>query len=232
MTALIVAMLGIAVVGLATLGGGSHHVSSATANGSRHAQVTAGPEAHRRAAVARSKSATSSTQAVATPTPQQLQATGHREMLDGDYQSAIPTLRQAVSAAPPNSTTYDYALFDLGRSLLLGGDPASAVKVLQLRLQIPNQTAVVQQVLAKAEQAAGQVSVTGSTTTATTSSTPATTTSPATASPAPPTGDPGPGRSHGHGQGFLHGGPTGGAGLTPPGPGRGHGPAVHGNLVD
>ena len=37
--------------------------------------------------------------------------------------------------------TYDYALFDLGRSLMLGGDPRSAVKVLQLRLQIANQTA-------------------------------------------------------------------------------------------
>jgi hypothetical protein len=230
-TALIVAVLGIAVVGLATLTGGSHRVSSVRANGSRHAQVTAVPEAHHRTAVQRAPATTPATQAAATtPTPAELQATGHREMLDGDYQSAIPTLRQAVSAAPPNSTTYDYALFDLGRSLLLGGDPAGAVKVLQLRLQIPNQTAVVQKVLQRAEQAAGQLpeSATESTTTATTSSTPTTSTSPTT--PVPPTGTHEPGGSDGHGQGFPHGGPTGGAGLTPLGPGRG--PAVHGNLVD
>jgi hypothetical protein len=110
---------------------------------------------------------------------------------------------------------------------MLGGDPSSAVKVLQLRLQIPNQTAVVQQLLEQAERAAGQVpeSATESTTTSTTSSTPTTSTSPA--SP----GDPGPGKSDGHGQGFRHGGPTGGAGLAPP-PRHGHGPSVHGNLAD
>ena len=237
LTALVVAVLGIVAVGLATLGGGSHSPSSSSAGGTRRAQLNA--SAGHRSAAGGSKTKTSGTRtAAATPTPEQLQATGHREMLDGNYQSAIPTLRQAVSAAPPDSVTYDYALFDLGRSLMLGGDPRSAVKVLQLRLQIPNQTAVVQKLLEQAEQAAGQAptSTTESTTTSTTSrsttstsTTPTTPTAPATPPSPPDKHGPGAGGPAGPGRGFKHGGPTGGAGLTPV---HGHGPPVHGNLVD
>ena len=48
-----------------------------------------------------------------------------------------------MSAASPPSLTYAYALFDLGRALLLAGDPKAAVEVLWQRMQIPNQTGVV-----------------------------------------------------------------------------------------
>ena len=102
LSALTAAVLGIAAVGLATLGGGSHPVSSTTADGTRHAQVATRTSASRR----RRAQPAGTVKLPARgrprpPTPAQLQATGHQEMLDGDYQSAIPTLRQAVSAAPP-----------------------------------------------------------------------------------------------------------------------------------
>jgi tetratricopeptide (TPR) repeat protein len=116
-------------------------------------------------------------------------------MLNGDYQTAIGTLRQAVSASDPGSLTYAYALYDLGRSLVLGGDPNGAIPVLKQRLKIPNQTGVVQQMLNQALQAAGQAPQQPQTQTA----------------PAAPSGGHGPGRSEGHG----HAGPTGGAGLAP-----------------
>jgi Flp pilus assembly protein TadD len=77
-------------------------------------------------------------------------------MLAGDYHSAIPVLRRAVAAAPPDSLTYAYALFDLGRSLRLAGDPRAAVPILWRRLHIPNQTPVVRAELTLALRALGQ----------------------------------------------------------------------------
>jgi tetratricopeptide (TPR) repeat protein len=81
-------------------------------------------------------------------------------MLDGNYPAAIDTLHQAVAASAPGSVTYAYALYDLGRSLLLSGDPQAAVPVLQQRLKIPNQTPVVQALLNQALRASGQAPVT------------------------------------------------------------------------
>ena len=114
-------------------------------------------------------------------------------MLSGDYQHAIPVLRQAVAAAPHGSLTYAYALYDLGRSLRLAGDPQAAIPILQQRLQIPDQTGVVKQELALAQQAAGQGGAP----------------SPggkAKPGPAPP---PGPGKGHGHKHGDGGGGDGG-----------------------
>ncbi|HJS97301.1 MAG TPA: tetratricopeptide repeat protein, partial [Solirubrobacteraceae bacterium] len=85
-----------------------------------------------------------------------LEARGHQLMLSGNYSAAIPVLRQAVAAAPHSSLTYAYALFDLGRSLRLAGDPKDAVTVLYQRLQIPNQTETVREQLQLALQALGQ----------------------------------------------------------------------------
>ena len=110
-------------------------------------------------------------------------------------------MRQAVSASDPSSLTYAYALYDLGRSLVLGGDPGGAIPVLQQRLKIPNQTGVVRQMLNQALQAAGQ----------------APEPSPTQTTPPAPGGDHGPGRATGRG----HAGPTGGAGLAPA-PSHGH----------
>jgi hypothetical protein len=77
-------------------------------------------------------------------------------MVGGEYHTAIPVLRQAVAEAPPSSLTYAYALYDLGHSLRLAGDPRAAVAVLWQRLQIPNQTGVVRNELALALEALGQ----------------------------------------------------------------------------
>jgi hypothetical protein len=53
--------------------------------------------------------------------------------------------------------TYAYALYDLGRALLLDGDPRAALGVLSERLQIDNQRATVQEQLelARAADAGG-----------------------------------------------------------------------------
>jgi tetratricopeptide (TPR) repeat protein len=121
-----------------------------------------------------------------------LEARGHTLMEGGSYAAAIPVLRQALAAAPPTSLTYAYALFDLGRSLRLAGDPRQAVQVLWQRMQIPNQTDVVRTELQLALQELGQrASSTGG------------------APTGPPA--PGPGRDNGHGS---HSASPGG----PPGP--------------
>lgn len=76
-------------------------------------------------------------------------------MLAGSYPGAIETLHHALAAAPAGSLTYAYALYDLGRSLLLSGDPKAAVPVLEQRLKFPDQTPVVQQLLDQALRASG-----------------------------------------------------------------------------
>jgi eukaryotic-like serine/threonine-protein kinase len=87
--------------------------------------------------------ATSAAATTPPPTADTLEARAHGLMESGDYGAAIPALRQALAAATPGSLTYAYALFDLGRSLRLSGDPRAAVTILYQRLQIPNQTGVV-----------------------------------------------------------------------------------------
>jgi hypothetical protein len=77
-------------------------------------------------------------------------------MLGGNYGQAIPVLRQALASASPGSLTYAYALFDLGHSLRLAGEPRQAVQVLWQRMQIPNQTEVVRTELQLALQALGR----------------------------------------------------------------------------
>ncbi|HYB30202.1 MAG TPA: protein kinase [Solirubrobacteraceae bacterium] len=141
-----------------------------------------------------SQTVTATAAAATTPPPtaDTLEAQGHQMMDNGDYANAVPVLRQAVAAASPDSLTYAYALYDLGRSLRLAGDPRQAVQVLWQRLQIPNQTGVVRQQLQLALLALGQQASGG-----------------AGATPGQP-GQPGPGGHH-HG---LGGGP-------PPGPGPG-----------
>jgi serine/threonine-protein kinase len=85
-----------------------------------------------------------------------LEAQGHQLMLGGDYESAIPVLKEALAAAPRSSLTYAYALYDLGHSLRLAGDPRAAVPILWQRLQIPNQTDVVRNEYTLALDALGQ----------------------------------------------------------------------------
>ena len=130
------------------------------------------------------------------PTADTLQAQGHELLQDGNYAAAMPVIRQALSTASPTSPTYAYALLDLGRALLLSGDPRAAVEVLWQRMQIPNQTGVVRVELQQALRALGREAGGGG-------------------APAPggPDGAPaqarhplGPGR-HGHGRAYGRGGP-------------------------
>ena len=82
------------------------------------------------------------------PTADALEARGHQLMLDGQLpggdQCAAP---RGGGGRSGSSLTYAYALYDLGRSLRLAGNPQAAAVVLQRRLQIPNQTGVVRQEL-------------------------------------------------------------------------------------
>ncbi len=119
---------------------------------------------------------------------QALEARGHQLMVAGDYQAAIPALRQALQVASPDSLTYAYALFDLGRSLRLAGEASAAVPVLEQRLKIPDQPGVVSHELKLALDESGPRQAAG-------------------AKPAPVPGAGGPGPRDGSAQG--RGGPGG-----------------------
>jgi tetratricopeptide (TPR) repeat protein len=99
--------------------------------------------------------------APAPTSPADLEARGHSLMVSGQYASAVSVLRQAVQAtgataascAQPTSQTcltYAFALYDLGRSLRLSGDPTAAIPVLKQRLEINNQHSAVAEELALA----------------------------------------------------------------------------------
>jgi hypothetical protein len=96
----------------------------------------------------------------------QLEARGHELLNAGQYADAVPVLRRALSAtgeslrgcvrpASEQCLTYAYALYDLGRALLLDGSPVAAVGVLEHRLRIENQQPVVAAELASARRRLG-----------------------------------------------------------------------------
>jgi eukaryotic-like serine/threonine-protein kinase len=74
----------------------------------------------------------------------------------GRYEEAVPVLEEAVGAFPAGTgdLNYAYALFNLGNALRLSGRPEEAIPVLERRLEIPNQTDVVNRELAAARSAA------------------------------------------------------------------------------
>jgi hypothetical protein len=197
LVALLVAIGGVGALALAGLGGSkqpARHAAASpkhAASARTHAITTKVKPAAPATTPAQSSTST-------TPTPpaplsaEQLQLTGHSELVAGHYPEAIATLRKAVLAADPSSTTYAYGLYDLGVALLKSGDAAAAVTILEQRLKIPNQTDVVQRTLNEALQASGQ---------------------------APPAGQ-SPGQGRGQGRGH-HGHNSGGAGLGTPGQGGG-----------
>jgi serine/threonine-protein kinase len=222
--ATVLVIAGIAVA--ATRGGGAHNDGSQVA---ARTPSTASHRSHTHARAARhhapphpkattTTQTTSSTTTTAVTSPEALESTGHQEMLAGDYSSAIPTLRQAVAAAPPDDPNHAYALYDLGRSLVLSGDPEDAIPILRQRLEIPNQQATVRAMLDTALADAGQATPTGSGGAApTTSSTPAPptqapgSTGPTTQpGPPPPTGSGGAGLPGANDQGGEDHGSSGG----------------------
>ncbi|HZE05488.1 MAG TPA: hypothetical protein VE127_09705, partial [Solirubrobacteraceae bacterium] len=207
LAALLIAVAEISALAIAGLGAPGHKRPAASTHRLRHVTTANTPIRHRVQPVHRHRrphtttsttSTTTTAAAAAPPSAAQLQLTGHQEMVAGNYDTAIATLRKAISASTPGSLTYAYGLYDLGRSMVLSGHPAEAVPVLEARLKIPNQTAVVQQELNQALQASGQV--------------------PAQMTPTQPSAQtkpktPGPGKDHGHGHGA--GNNSGGAGLLP-----------------
>jgi hypothetical protein len=91
---------------------------------------------------------------VSPPLAAQLQLQGHALLASGAYASAAALLRRSIAASGEGLAaclqpltvaclTYAYALYDLGRALLLGGNPQAAVAVLEDRLEIDNQRPVV-----------------------------------------------------------------------------------------
>jgi eukaryotic-like serine/threonine-protein kinase len=137
-----------------------HTISHATATAISHATAAAPkPKAKPKPKPRPTQSQVSGSPAAATtapPTAQTLEAQGHRLMDAGNYPAAIPVLHKALAASSPTSLTYAYALFDLGRSLRLSGDPRAAVAILYQRLQIHNQTDAVRVELELALRALGQ----------------------------------------------------------------------------
>jgi eukaryotic-like serine/threonine-protein kinase len=81
---------------------------------------------------------------------------GYELIQAGLYEEAVPVLEEAVNAFPADTTDVDYAyaLYNLGSALRLSGRPEDAIPVLEQRLEIPNQTEVVQRELAAARRAA------------------------------------------------------------------------------
>jgi serine/threonine-protein kinase len=166
--ALAAAALGVGIAAGASGTGTTNHSRPATApahSRALEAQRTASPPPRRSAptkpktsTVTAPAATTSTTTSAPAPSPpaDALEAHGHQLMLGGNYNTAIPLLRQAVAAASPASLIYAYALYDLGHSLRLAGDPRAAVPILYRRLQIPNQTDVVRTELALALHALGQ----------------------------------------------------------------------------
>jgi len=91
---------------------------------------------------------------------QQLHLEGHAALEAGDYDMAIELNTRAIEAFPEGTNwqsdiNYAYALYGLGRALRLAGRPEEAIRVLEVRRQIPDQTETVQNELdlARAEAA-------------------------------------------------------------------------------
>lgn len=169
--ALLAAVLGIGLIA-ALPGGGSPTLKQLSARRSTTTSRAGHARKRKPAAGAGTTSASSTTSAAGsasstpstsaappTPAPQtadQLEAQGHQLLVGGSYTAAIPTLRRAVAAASAGSVQQGYALYDLGRALVLSGDPAAAVPILEQRMQINDQLPTVRALLTTALAASGQ----------------------------------------------------------------------------
>jgi eukaryotic-like serine/threonine-protein kinase len=99
---------------------------------------------------------TGGTETPDTASGAELNNQGYSLIQQGRYDEAIPVLQRAVSSLEGSGgLTYAYALFNLGQALRLAGSPEEAIPYLEQRLQIPNQTDVVQQELDLARAEAG-----------------------------------------------------------------------------
>jgi eukaryotic-like serine/threonine-protein kinase len=205
--ALVLAVLVVAGIAVATMNGHKRRPNTGARVADRPTTTTHHARAPRATAAhtTHSTTTTTSTSTTQTQTAEDLENTGHEDIVNGNYTTAIPILKQAVATASPDSTTYAYALYDLGHAEVLSGDPEAAIPVLRERLQIDNQRDVVRSLLDQALQQSGQSQTAsgsggasaGTTTTSTTNSTTA-------PSPGTPT-TPGPGSGTGSGGAGLPG---------------------------
>lgn len=155
----------ILVIGV-TSGGGAHPRPPVAAHRTARRTVAA-TSAHATPSHSAPPSAPQSPSTPVSPAlATQLESRGHSLIEDGQYASAVPVLKGAVSATgerldaclePDSSTclTYAYALYDLGVALRQSGHPGAAVPVLERRLQIDNQRPTVQAQLQLALQNVG-----------------------------------------------------------------------------
>jgi eukaryotic-like serine/threonine-protein kinase len=152
----IAAALAALAVGFALLGdnsaekGGGGKESKAAAANSREKQTTSSKDEKVASAAVPEPSGDDAVAASA------LNEEGFALIQAGSYEEAVPVLEDAVQAFPPGTEdlNYAYALFNLGNALRLSGRPEEAIPVLERRLEIPNQTEVVQEELAAAESEA------------------------------------------------------------------------------
>lgn len=139
---------------------------SAQAAGSRsrpHPRATPAAASQRHATTTSPQFPRLPTSSVSAPLASDLEARGHDALAAGEYTAAVPILERAVAATgehvagcvqptTQSCLTYAYALFDLGRALMLSGRAASAVAVFQQRLEIDNQRPEVAAQLALARR--------------------------------------------------------------------------------
>ncbi|MDX6669346.1 MAG: eukaryotic-like serine/threonine-protein kinase [Solirubrobacteraceae bacterium] len=155
--ALAVSLAAALIVLLLAAGGGGRQARSPSARApapSKPPRAAPGPSAKARA----SAPSPAAPGPAATRDPAALNGEGFRLMQEGRYGAAVPPLRGAVEGACPSSgadLTCAYALYNLGRSLRLSGQPAAAIPYLERRLQFANQREVVARELALARDAAG-----------------------------------------------------------------------------
>jgi serine/threonine-protein kinase len=133
------------------------------ASGGSHPRATAPKPRHvvrhrtRPHAAPRPRAATTSTTSttIAPASPTAVQARGHQLMLSGDYSAAIADMQHVLRTTPTSDIVHAWALYDLGRSLRLAGDPKAAIPVLEARLHYHAGADVVLKELLLAERAAG-----------------------------------------------------------------------------
>jgi hypothetical protein len=205
------AILGVALAALATILGVWAVAGGSPARPGRRARSRAVSAAPRRVASRNSgrsrRGEPAAARAPVAVAAVRLAVSGDDEIAAGDYRTAIVTLRRAVSVAPPGSPVYASGLYDLGRAMVLAGDPSGAVPILEARLKIPEQTSAVRQMLDQALLASGRARTQTTTSGASASQTTTSTTSSASSVAAQGGDTPAAGQTSTG---------SGGVGLTPP----------------
>ncbi|HEX5989812.1 MAG TPA: serine/threonine-protein kinase [Solirubrobacterales bacterium] len=155
--ALLAFVVAVALVAALALGGGDDPAGPSRARSEAEAKPTTSQSPPQESEEPKFEEAGSN---VAIPAPEgtdpglgtTLNEEGFALIQAGEYEAAVPVLEEAVAAFPAGTEDleYAYALFNLGNALRLSGRASEAVAVLERRLEIPNQTATVEEELAAA----------------------------------------------------------------------------------